>query len=198
MKNKYFMVVMIIIRKMGEMQIVHDLIKNINDRDNVMGNRYLICENNTSQIHVYNGTEWEIINIGQKPTLVCITKKRKIVIVYDHIIWNMTKDKWFICDECGNLTDMKIQVNDGLCIHCYFTKVYEEGNWEKHNNEPMSIGMYINRFGKNHLINQCKKNKCFLCDYKKGRIFTNIKDRGIIYNKNMVKELTDKTIIVFI
>lgn len=57
----------------------------------------------------------------------------------------------------------------------------------------MTLGEYIKLYEKNHIMNKCSNpTKCFLCDYKKGKILFGINGSELIYKGKLIEMIKNK------
>lgn len=187
---------------MADNQIVSDIVQSVDNYTAHVGERYVLRKNKTYELIEYDGTGWKNIRDDIVPKYIFVSKQMRTIIHFNGKIW--AQSKWFICSECEKITINSLKYTHGnreICVHCYFKMNYDNPNMKEYDCPPMTLGQYINKFAKVHYhnINKCpNKNKCFLCDYKNGKILFNINDRNLIYNGNILNYVKNTTIDIVI
>lgn len=189
---------------MTEIQIVmgdysSDLLNNINGKygerilkyDKIK-KEYTICE--------FDGKTWIEIEQTDKPIYVLINLQliNYTVILYKKKILNI--NKFFICCNCEKITINRLKyLNTEFCIHCFFQKNYDNPNRKEYDIPPLTIGKYIFKNEKKHNMNNCEyPSRCFLCDYKKGKILFDINDSELIYKDKLIDMIKKKQLEIII
>ena len=125
---------------------------------------------------------------------IYILGNNETVIFYRNIIYKQAK--WFICVECKRLSQQNMNIKKftpnpanftDTCIHCFFTKIYKDGNMDKFDNNPISFGEYIKLFKNKHDANKCLNgDNCILCLFKKDKLKLNISEIKHIFSGNIL------------
>jgi len=170
---------------MGDNQIVINIVDNFDQILNVnVGDRYIIKNEDYSNIVEYDGNKWNKININACPINIFITDTNETVIYYNNKVWK--QNKWFICMDCKKVTlcrmKKSIDVNE-YCEHCYFKVMHSEEKLKK----SSEIEKYIHKYSKIHYSYNCDHTKdCYLCDYNNNKFIKELCNNPAIYGKNII------------
>lgn len=175
---------------MTDNQIVMAIIPDTEHTPNATaGERYIVDDGKKCVIFEYTGTAWKELQQSMYPTYVFVTQQMKTIILFNKKIWSQRK--WFICSLCGKITLNKMKSKIGateVCIHCFFKANHDNPNKSEYDGKPITIGKYIQKFGKSHRI-CAEPTRCFLCDFKNGKLLLDIKDRNLVFTKKLVELL---------
>lgn len=181
---------------MGDNQIVISIIDNYtlleNNINNAqLGDRHIVKKDDQYFIVEYDGKSWNYLKTDAIPKYIFVSDRLTAILFYHNKLWNLKK--WFICSECKQLTlyrMKRMKGTDEICSHCFFKINYDNPNKHEYDCEPMTVGKYIKQFASNHNIEKCTNhNKCFLCDYIKGKLISGICGKELIYDKNLMDVL---------
>lgn len=187
---------------MSDSQIVSSIIeKNYNYTNSKVGERYIMEHDGKYHISEYDGTKWIIISKDYShPKYIFVSDIMKTVILFGGKFWK--QNKWFICSECEKLTLQKMKYMKGmveLCVHCFFKLHHDNPNKKEYDGCPLTIGKYIHTYARQHKSDKCSDpSKCFLCDYKNGKLLLDINDRNIIYKGKLIDLLKSTSIDITI
>lgn len=185
---------------MADSQIVSSIVKNTDNYHAKVGERYVIEKDGKCQISEYNGTEWKYLPPDLIPKYIFVSDIMQTIILFSGKIWNQRK--WFICSGCEKLTLQKMKHMKGameICVHCFFKMNHDNPNRKEFDGCPLTIGKYIHQYAGQHKSDKCSDpSKCFLCDYKSGKLLLDINDRDIIYNGKLVDLLKTSSIDIVI
>ncbi len=180
--------------------VIHEIDNTIREIS-VDGDRYLIDDKEGFHISEYVAGDFITTNIDTtRHMYIYVIDTNKTIIVINNKIWST--NEWFICNECNVLTNVNFKLtykNNEYCNHCFFAINYTNPKRDEYDGHPMTIGKYIQMYSKNHNIKKCKHpNRCFICDYKKGKVLCDINDRQLIYSGKLVDQLKNSKIDIII
>lgn len=68
-----------------------------------------------------------------------------------------------LCNKNYSSSQEMIRWDEYTCLHCFFDKNYQQlkPEWED------LLTHYINQYGDDHRRKKCRRDNCYLCDYKK-------------------------------
>jgi hypothetical protein len=184
---------------MADNQIVTSIVNNTENFHGVVGERYIIEIDGKKVISEYNGNVWMVLPQNNEPKYIFVSNAMKTIILHEGVIWDNTK--WFICSTCQKITIQRMKYSGGIkgmseiCVHCFFKKNHDNPNKKEYDHHPLTIGKYIHKYARSHRMDKCSdQKKCFLCDYRSGKLLLDINDRNIIYTGKLI-DLLQKTSI---
>jgi hypothetical protein len=155
----------------------------------VMGERLLKHDNLSNEyvIFEFNGKFWGEVEPNIDPMYIFVQDYGVTIILFNKKIYPTAK--YFICKCCEKITTNKLKhPEQELCIHCFYQKNFDNPNRKEYDGIPMTLGRYIQMYERNHNMYQCTNpTRCFLCDYKKGKILFGINDSELIYKGKLIE-----------
>lgn len=178
-------------------QVVTAIVTSI-PHDFFTGDRYILDDGKKLQIIEYVGDIWKTYEINSiTPIYIKNAATSQQVIVYHDKIW--TTKKYFICDVCAKIYPNTLQTNTSKCVHCYFVEIYDNPEQDNLKNNPMTISQYIKTYNISHKSYTCMNpSKCFLCDYKNGKLLFGLRDAQTLYGDNMLQLLQTKKLTIVV
>ena len=183
---------------MTDNQIVDDIILSINSiQFGSDGTRYIAGSNGTYQIYEFSHGKFETAADDALPKYIFVRNSMKTVILYNKKIWKL--NKWFICASCGKITNIRMKYmynKEEICVHCFFIMNYDNPDKKTYDKAPLTIGKYIKKYAYRHNSEICNSTeRCFLCDYNKGKLLLDINDRELLYRGSNLREIiADRTL----